>query len=315
MSVALPSAAVESRLGTGLSIAAVNGPRSVVVSGDPGAVQRLRQELEGDGVRVRVIPVDYASHSEQVQLLRAELLDVLAGIEPKPVQVPFYSTVDAGWLDGPECDAQYWFRNLRQTVRFAPAVQALLDEQYRVFVEVSAHPVVTTAVQEAIDDAGVAAVATGTLRRDQDGLVRVLASAAELFTRGVAVDWPVDGGRQIPLPTYAFQGQRYWDSGVPVAFGDPTALGLGAAGHPLLGAAVELAESGGVLFTARLAVTDVRPVPLPRNRPARTGGPRRRRGRLRARRGADLRRTADPAPAGLRRHPGVGGRTRRRGPP
>nr|WP_221466939.1 type I polyketide synthase [Streptosporangium album] len=212
-SVALPVEQVEERLaawGGRVSVAAVNGPTSVVVAGEVGAVEELLGQL--DGVRVRRIAVDYASHSAQVDQIREELAQVLAEVSPRRVRVPMLSTVTGGWLEGPELDAAYWCENLRRTVGFAPAVGQLLQQRHRVFVEVSPHPVLTVGIGECVDEAGVEAVIAGTLRRDDGGLDRMLTSAAELFVRGAEVNWQsvLAGGRRVDLPTYAFQHRRYW---------------------------------------------------------------------------------------------------------
>ncbi|MFD8922222.1 type I polyketide synthase [Streptomyces sp. NPDC059569] len=218
MSVPLPADEVDSRLETWpgrVSVAAVNGPRSVVVSGEPGALDELSAELTAEDVRVRRVAVDYASHSAQVEDLRDELLDVLAPVRPRASDVPFFSTVTGDWLDTERMDAGYWFRNLRQRVRFAEAVGDLLADEHRVFIEVSSHPVLTMSVQDMTEAYGEPAVATGTLRRDRGGLSRFLLSAAEVFVRGVDVDWAgLFAGtdvRRIDLPTYAFQHERFWN--------------------------------------------------------------------------------------------------------
>ncbi|GDY58211.1 hypothetical protein SVIO_088340 [Streptomyces violaceusniger] len=160
-----------------------------------------------------------------------------------------------------EMDGGYWFRNLRQPVRFAEAVGALVAEGYGVFVEVSAHPVLTVGVEEVVEGAGGQAVVTGTLRRDQDTLRQVLTSLAQLHVNGVTVDWtPVlgavssgsGGGVLVSLPTYAFQRERYWLD-APTVAADATGLGLETLEHSLLGAAVPLAE-GGQLFTGRISL-------------------------------------------------------------
>ncbi|MFD3916642.1 type I polyketide synthase [Streptomyces sp. NPDC058603] len=222
MSVPLPADEVDSRLETWpgrVSVAAVNGPRSVVVSGEPGALDELSAELTAEDVRVRRVAVDYASHSAQVEDLRDELLDVLAPVRPRASDVPFFSTVTGDWLDTERMDAGYWFRNLRQRVRFAEAVGDLLADEHRVFIEVSSHPVLTMSVQDMTEAYGEPAVATGTLRRDRGGLSRFLLSAAEVFVRGVDVDWAgLFAGtdvRRIDLPTYAFQHERFWN--IPAA--------------------------------------------------------------------------------------------------
>jgi len=224
VSIPLPVAEVEQRLvawGGELSVAAVNGPSSVVVSGEVSALDGLCAELAGADVRARRIEVDYASHSAQVEQLRDELRTVLAPIRPKPAAVPFLSTVTGDWLDTTELDAGYWYRNLRHTVHFEPAVRRLLAQRYRAFVEVSAHPVLTIGVQQTADDAEVPVLAVGSLRRGEGGPRRFLTSLADAFVRGVDVDWrPAfagSGARQVDLPTYAFQSERFWPDPVAAA--------------------------------------------------------------------------------------------------
>ncbi|MFE7567051.1 type I polyketide synthase [Streptomyces sp. NPDC057539] len=218
MSVPLPVDEVERLLETWsgrVSVAAVNGPRSVVVSGEPGALDELSARLTAEDVRVRRVAVDYASHSAQVEDLRAELLAALAPVTPRACDIPFFSTVTGDWLDTERMDAGYWFRNLRQRVRFAEAVGDLLAAGHRAFIEVSSHPVLTMSVQDMTEAHGEPAVATGTLRRDRGGLGRFLLSAAEVFVRGVEVDWAGlftgTDVRRVELPTYAFQHERFWN--------------------------------------------------------------------------------------------------------
>ncbi|WP_425329657.1 acyltransferase domain-containing protein, partial [Streptomyces sporangiiformans] len=212
VSVALPVDQVRERLSEGLSVAAVNGPSSVVVSGDVAELDALLAACEADEVRARRIPVDYASHSAHVEAIHSELLSVLAGLEPRAAGVPFFSTVTADWLDTSVMDAEYWYSNLRQTVRFEEATRALAEQGHRYFIEASAHPVLTIGVQQSLEDAGVEAAVLGTLRRDEGGLERFVTSLAEGWVRGLSVDWSplLAGGRRVDLPTYAFQRQRYW---------------------------------------------------------------------------------------------------------
>jgi len=154
MSVALSPEELGPRLerwGERISLAAVNGPRSMVLSGDPGALEGLLSECEAEGVRARRIPVDYAAHSAQVEAVRAELLEGCAGIAPRSGELPFYSTVTGGLLDTVELDGEYWYRNLRETVQFERVVRALLDGGRPAFVEISPHPVLTVGVQETVD--------------------------------------------------------------------------------------------------------------------------------------------------------------------
>ncbi|MFF3248916.1 type I polyketide synthase, partial [Streptomyces sp. NPDC002870] len=217
VSVALPRTEVEELLGQWsgrLSVAAVNGPSSVVVSGDADALDELLGVCRRNKVRARRVEVDYASHSVHVESLRDELLEVLAPVSPRSGGVPFFSTVTGEWLDTAELDAGYWFTNLRRTVRLEPAVRALLAEDHRVFVEVSPHPVLTMPVQETAEAAGVEAVVSGTLRRDDGGMARFYTSLGDLFVHGVEVDWSpafaAHRPRVVDLPTYAFQRERHW---------------------------------------------------------------------------------------------------------
>ncbi|MFI1919553.1 SDR family NAD(P)-dependent oxidoreductase [Nocardia sp. NPDC020380] len=258
-SVSLPADEVRILLetnGEGLSVAAVNGPTSTVVAGDPGAVDELLAACERDGVRARRIEVDYASHSVHVDAIRDELITALEGIRPGSCRVPMYSTLDATWLTGTELSAEYWFRNLRGTVGFEPAVRALADTGHTTFLEISPHPVLTTGIGETLADSIPSAVVTGTLRRGEGGLDRLLLSLGEAHAGGVDLDWNAlyPNANQVELPTYPFERTRYWlDAATGPA--DVAAAGLAATGHPLLGAAVDLADSDEQLFTGLLSRT------------------------------------------------------------
>ncbi|MEV6166561.1 SDR family NAD(P)-dependent oxidoreductase [Streptomyces sp. NPDC052052] len=260
VSVALPVEAVEERLGRWngrLGVAAVNGPRTVVVSGDADALEELLAACAEDSVRARTVPVDYASHSRHVEVVEDELLDVLASLEPRRGEVPLLSTVTGEFVDGTELDAAYWYRNLRRRVRFAPAVATLMERGLDTFVEVSPHPVLTASIDDI--GAGRPVCVSGSLRRGEGGPDRFLLSAGELFVRGGDVDWAAvfagSGARRVELPTYAFQRERYWLTG-GAATGDVEAYGLAGLGHPLLGAAVEVPASGGLVASGRLSVRE-----------------------------------------------------------
>ncbi|WP_250283201.1 type I polyketide synthase, partial [Frankia sp. CiP1_Cm_nod2] len=195
-------------------LAAVNGPRSVVVSGEPGVLAALAADCAAADVRTRMLPVDYASHSPHVRDVRTELLEALAGIAPRPAEIPFYSTVTGGPVETSLMDAGYWYRNLRRTVLFEPAVRALLRDGHTTFIESSPHPVLTMGIEETAADAGADVLATGSLRRDDGGRRRFLTAVAEAHVRGVRVDWRAafNGveARRVDLPTYAFRRRRYW---------------------------------------------------------------------------------------------------------
>ncbi|HEY8979960.1 MAG TPA: type I polyketide synthase, partial [Streptomyces sp.] len=261
VSLPLPLADVEERIaphGDALNVAAVNGARSVVVSGDIAALEELHAELNGEGVPARRVLINYASHSAHVEAIRERLLAELAGITPRSADTPVWSTVTGEWLDTSRMDAGYWYENLRRTVRFAEGTEALLDSGHSVFVELSPHPVLTVGISETAEahDGGGQAVVTGSLRRERGGLRELLTNASVLYVQGVPVDWTAffDGPRAVAeLPTYAFQHTDYWLVSDNVV-GDVSAAGLGLAGHPLLGAVVELA-GGGLVVTGRLSLS------------------------------------------------------------
>ncbi|MBP2061815.1 type I polyketide synthase [Streptomyces iranensis] len=245
----------------GVGVAAVNGPSSTVVSGPPEQVAAVVAACQEAGERARLIEVDYASHGPQVDEIREELDELLAGVRPLDTSgsgTAFYSTVTGGRADGSVLDTDYWVRNLRERVRFTDAVQALLSDGHRVFIEASTHPVLTLGLQETFEEAEIPAVTVPTLRRDHGGRAQLLHSLAQAFTAGVDVDWTAlypsaPTPRVVPLPTYAFQRERYWLDGHGGRAGDPADLGLVSAGHPLLGAAVELADGRGHVLTGRIS--------------------------------------------------------------
>ncbi|RSN34766.1 beta-ketoacyl synthase [Amycolatopsis sp. WAC 01416] len=260
MSVALSASDTRERLAAyadRLSMAAVNGPGSAVVCGHVDALHELRDRLEADGVRARVIPVDYASHSMFVEGIRERLLDVLAPVRPRTAAVAFYSTVAGAPIDTASLDADYWYRNLRQTVLFEDATRALVADGYGVFVESSPHPGLRVGLEETFADLGAQGAAIGSLRRGEGGLDRFAAALAEAWVRGARVDWTrlvaLRPGRRVDLPTYPFRRDRHWLEPVPGAVADVAGAGLAAAGHPLLGAVLS-APGGGIAMTGRLSL-------------------------------------------------------------
>ncbi|MET8698678.1 type I polyketide synthase [Kitasatospora sp. NPDC004723] len=240
-----------------LSVAAVNGPSSVAVSGDADAVTALVEELLEEGVWATRIETDFASHSAHVEEIRERLLSDLDGITPLAGAVPYYSSVTGGLLDTKSLGAEYWYRNLRQTVEFERATRSLLAAGHRVFIESSPQPALMYAIEDTAADAGAPeTLVLDTLRRGAGGLRRLQLALAEAHVRGLRVDWERlfagTGARRVDLPTYAFQRRRYWLDALPAAR-DQAATGQSAADHPLLGAAVELPDDAGTLFTGRLS--------------------------------------------------------------
>jgi thioester reductase-like protein len=243
-----------------LAVAAVNGPGSVVVCGDPEALRALQAECEADEVRARMIDADYASHSRYVEPVRDRLREALAGVAPRDGAVPMISTVTGEPVDHRALDGEYWWQNLRRPVEFERAVTTLLAGGHHLFIEISAHPVLAMGLQETIDAAGADAAVIGTLRRDEGDMTRLITSLAHAQAYGAAVDWTTlfahAQPRRIPLPTYPFQRRHYWlTEPAHTTVAGLAAAGLEPAGHPLLGAGVQLADGDGHLFTASLSLS------------------------------------------------------------
>jgi polyketide synthase 7 len=240
-SIALGAKELEARLesyGDRLVIAASNGPSSTVVSGDADALAELESDYKADGIRVkRVVGALGAGHSPLVESLREQLSSACSQIVPRSSDIAFYSTVTAGRLDTKAADSEYWYRNAREPVQFDRTMRRLLAEDFRTFIELSPHPLLSTAMTDTIDEVlerpGEARV-IGSLRRDDGGPRRFLASLGEAWASGVEVDWLAlfagSGARRVALPTYAFQRERHWF--MPAAEStNGTALTVATAGH------------------------------------------------------------------------------------
>ncbi|WP_328483768.1 SDR family NAD(P)-dependent oxidoreductase [Streptomyces sp. NBC_00377] len=238
--VALSRTEVEERL-AGLdgrvSVAAVNSGRSTVVAGETEPLLGLLDDLEREQVFVRRLDVDYASHSSQVEPVRTEILDELDGVTTYPASVAWYSTVTGGPVTE-ELAAGYWYDNLREPVRFAPTVERMVADGHRVFVELSPHPSLSTALRTIDEDL----VVVGSLRRDADGPACLDRAAAELHVHGRRIDWRrlVPAVAPVELPTYAWDTQRHWI--------EPETASGGAglfdrAAHPLLGIQLQSADA------------------------------------------------------------------------
>ncbi|TKS98840.1 type I polyketide synthase [Streptomyces lasalocidi] len=244
--------------GQDLSIASVNGPHSTVVSGTTHALDQLHTTCGTQGVRARRIPVDYASHSAQVESIRDTVFQAATGINPQPTTIPLYSTVTGQPIDGTRLDADYWYTNLRHTVRFEETVRTLLSHGHRHFIETTAHPVLTLALEETAQATTTDPTITGTLRRDHGDLTQLHTALATAWTHGLPVDWAslpaFRSARPVALPTYAFQRERYWLEEGHGGPADVEAAGLASPGHPLLGAMVRPAGGDPLVLTGRLSL-------------------------------------------------------------
>ncbi|WP_455680616.1 type I polyketide synthase [Streptomyces lavendulae] len=198
-----------------IAIAAVNGPATATVSGDPAALEEFGARLSSLGVLRWPLPgVDFASHSPQVDVLRESLLNELGELRPLSAEIPFCSTVTGSVLDTTGLDSVYWFRNMREPVEFERATRELLAQGHRAFIEMSPHPLLEPSLLEVAEDESVEVAVIGSLRREHGGVRRLLTSVAEAWAGGVDLDWSaVHEGHPattVELPTYAFQRRRYW---------------------------------------------------------------------------------------------------------
>jgi phthiocerol/phenolphthiocerol synthesis type-I polyketide synthase C len=224
-----------------VSVAAVNGPTSILLAGDPAAVDQVVARLEATDVFCRRVAVDVAAHSPQVEPLAAELAGLLDGIRPGAARLAMHSTVTGRPIAGKELDAAYWASNLRQPVRFGAAIENLREAGHRTFIELGPHPVLLHAVASHFPVGGTPPALIASMRRDGDDRHDFLAALARLFVDGHDPDWSriePDRAPPLSLPAYPWQRQRYW---FEPAAGSTSLDPRGGAGHPLLGARVPLA--------------------------------------------------------------------------
>ncbi|WP_240778138.1 acyltransferase domain-containing protein, partial [Nonomuraea basaltis] len=280
---ALPSGGVMAAIGCGedvlapvlagydqVAVAAVNAPGSVVVSGASDQVAQVVEWARQHGYRTRQLRVSHAFHSPLMEPMLAEFGEVVAGLTLRRPELPLVSNV-SGDLAGEEITQPgYWVDHVRQPVRFADTITTLSRHQVGCFVEAGPDAQLTPMIEQTLahhDDAdhehadarsadsGQPASVVALLRRDRDETAQLVAGLGLAWTCGTAVDWTAwpTGARtgDLDLPTYPFQHRRYWLQSASA--GDPVALGLGAADHPILGAVVEQPD-GGAILTGRLSV-------------------------------------------------------------
>ncbi|HVV71826.1 MAG TPA: acyltransferase domain-containing protein, partial [Verrucomicrobiae bacterium] len=199
--------------GLKLTVAAINGPRSVTLSGHPEAVDGCLRELTTQAIPGRRLQVDRAFHSAAMLDCADALSRELAGLNPKATSVPFYSTVEGGLLEGNRLDSTYWGRNIREPVQFAAAVGAVLSKDPKAILEISPHPVLASSLRQCLDEAGAGAAVLPSLRRGQEERGTLLTSLGALYELGVEIQWRAvyaRGGRRVSLPAYPWQRERHW---------------------------------------------------------------------------------------------------------
>ncbi|WP_280331740.1 type I polyketide synthase [Nocardia wallacei] len=242
-----------------IAVAAVNGPATVVVSGDEDLIDEVAAALGKDGYNTRRLRVSHAFHSPRMDPILGDFAGVCAGLTYHPPTVPIVSNVTGELADPAElCSPEYWVRHVREPVRYLAGTRAARRHGATVFLETGPGTTLTALTRDGLDEDEIDEVtAVPVLDPKRDEVESLHAALGAAFVSGTAVDWAAalrgTGARTVELPTYAFQHRRFWLD-KPTGAGDLGAAGLGAADHPLLAAAVPLADGGGVMLTGRLSV-------------------------------------------------------------
>ncbi|MER7114167.1 type I polyketide synthase [Saccharomonospora azurea] len=233
-------------------IAAINGPNSVVISGVEAAVLAVAEEFAARGRKTKRLSVSHAFHSPLMEPMLAEFREILGGLTFTAPQIPVVSNL-TGELSTDLASPEYWVSHVREAVRFAAGVSTLAAQGVTNFVELGPDGVLSGMAQQSVSEGLFVPV----LRGDRPEVRTALSALAAMHCRGVTVDWTalVQGDR-VDLPTYAFQHERFWyDAPKTAGKSAATGLGLAATGHPLLGAAIELATDDETVLTGRLSVS------------------------------------------------------------
>ncbi|MCM3925114.1 acyltransferase domain-containing protein, partial [Frankia sp. AiPs1] len=276
-----------------LHIAAHNSPTHTIIAGNPESLTALLQHCETHNIQSRRIPVDYASHTPHIEPLRTTITTALAHITPTPATIPFYSTLTNTYQDTTTLTAEYWYQNLRNPVLFHPAVTTLHHNNHTTYIEISPHPVLTTAVTETLDTtpnpenpgnprnpgnpgnpernstenrnpentetSRPTITITGTLRRDHGTLHTFHTALAHLHTHGHTPTWhtptsPTLNPTTAPTTLPTYPFQRRrYWLEDATPPGDAASLGLHATGHALLRAATTLGDGQSLLLTGRVS--------------------------------------------------------------
>ncbi|MFJ3221692.1 beta-ketoacyl synthase N-terminal-like domain-containing protein, partial [Kitasatospora sp. NPDC086801] len=240
-------------LGEFVSIAAVNGPRSVVVSGREEAVAAIEEHFADR--KTNRLRVSHAFHSPLMDPMLEDFREVLNGLSYNAPSIPVVSNLTGELGDEDLCTPDYWVRHVREAVRFADGVRTLHEAGVRRFLELGPDAVLTALTGSALPDGEAEAIPA--LRRNRAEEHTLVDALARLHVHGASVDWATlfaaTGARHVDLPTYAFQRRRFWPAPPAARGGDVRSAGLGATTHPMLGAAVELADEDGLVLTGRLS--------------------------------------------------------------
>ncbi|MEI7031841.1 non-ribosomal peptide synthetase/type I polyketide synthase [Streptomyces pratensis] len=242
LAVSLPEAEAERRVRPHrdrISIAAVNSPASVTLAGEEAALTLLAEELRAEQRFAKFLTVQVPYHSPAMERIKDELLAELAPLAPRPAHTPLYLTGAEGTARGEELDAAYWWRNVRDRVRFRAAVDRLAEDGHHLFLEIGPHPVLAHAIRECLDAHDAQGTVLPSIRRRENETERFAASLASLHTLGVDIDWHAlqPTGHPVTLPRHPFRRDRHWTEPPAVA-----QIRLGHRDHPLLGRRTDRTE-------------------------------------------------------------------------
>ncbi|MEU7267884.1 type I polyketide synthase, partial [Streptomyces albidoflavus] len=255
---------VRAALVDGVSVAAVNGPRAVVISGEASAVEQVAATLAGQGARTKGLTVSHAFHSALMDPMLDEFRQVAEGLAYEPARIPVVSNL-TGEVAGPELStAEYWVRHVREAVRFADGVRALHAQGVTRFVELGPDGVLSAMAQGAASGAEEA-LFVPVLRKDREETIALLSALGRLHVHGGEVDWAAFfagaglQGQPVELPTYAFQRERFWPEAVAGVAGEGWAyreewrpVSVAGAGG-LSGSWLVVAESGAGVWAREAA--------------------------------------------------------------
>ncbi|MBM4796768.1 type I polyketide synthase [Streptomyces sioyaensis] len=238
------------------AIAAVNGPRATVISGAQDTVNTIVETLRSQGRKTSFLKVSHAFHSPLMDPMLDEFRTVVAGLTYSEPRIPVVSNVTGRTATAAELTIpEYWVTHAREAVRFADGIRALADDGITTYLEIGPDAVLTAMAPTALPD-DTPHHFIPLLRRNRPEQTETLTALARLWTNGHPVDWTTlhtaAPDQPVDLPTYPFQRQHYWIKSTATV-GNIASIGLDAADHPLLGAAMMLADSDGALFTGRLS--------------------------------------------------------------
>ncbi|MEU9015398.1 SDR family NAD(P)-dependent oxidoreductase, partial [Streptomyces sp. NPDC048479] len=242
-----------------VSIAAVNGPQSVVIAGDEDAAASIADSFEVQGRKTKRLTVSHAFHSPHMDGMLADFRKVAEGISYESPRISIVSNLTGTLVTDEMGSADFWVRHVREAVRFLDGIRTLQAAGVTTYIELGPDGVLSAMAQDCLTGDTDASIFAPALRKGRSEPETLTTALAHAYGHGSPVDWRAyfsgtgTGPRRVDLPTYAFQRERYWVDSF-AEFDDVASVGIGSAGHPLLGAAVELPDSDGFLFTGRLSL-------------------------------------------------------------